>query len=161
RPLNELSNQFNILLSAVAGAERVFSILDEDVEEIDETDAKTITETSGSFEFKHVNFSYEDKKVLHDISSTVAPGEMVAFVDHTAAVKTTLVNVTSRLHNYHSQNISLDGTDLQDIKRTSRRPHTPFVRQDTLLSKGTARENTRYGRLHAPNEDIMHAAKRS
>src|SRR5699024_12384885 len=76
-PLNELSNQFNILLSAVAGAERVFSILDEDVEEIDETDAKTITETSGSFEFKQVNFSYEDKKVLHDISFTVAPGEMV------------------------------------------------------------------------------------
>src|SRR5699024_6429043 len=85
RPFNELSNQFNILLSAVAGAERVFSILDEDVEEIDETDAKTITETSGSFEFKQVNFSYEDKKVLHDISFTVAPGEMVAFVGHTGA----------------------------------------------------------------------------
>jgi len=161
RPLNELSNQFNILLSAVAGAERVFSILDEDVEEIDETDAKTITETSGSFEFKQVNFSYEDKKVLHDISFTVAPGEMVAFVGHTGAGKTTIVNLISRFYNYDSGKILLDGMDLKDIKRTSLRSHIAFVLQDTFLFKGTVRENIRYGRLDASNEDIMNAAKRS
>ncbi|HLQ74800.1 MAG TPA: ABC transporter ATP-binding protein [Alloiococcus sp.] len=161
RPLNELSNQFNILLSAVAGAERVFSILDEDVEEIDETDAKTITETSGAFDFKQVNFSYEDKQVLHDISFTVAPGEMVAFVGHTGAGKTTIVNLITRFYNYDSGKILLDGLDLKDIKRTSLRSHIAFVLQDTFLFKGTVRENIRYGRLDATNEDIMNAAKRS
>src|SRR5699024_5422414 len=160
-PYTTLYNQFNILLSAVAGAERVFSILDEDVEEIDETDAKTITETSGSFEFKQVNFSYEDKKVLHDISFTVAPGEMVAFVGHTGAGKTTIVNLISRFYNYDFGKILLDGIDLKDIKRTSLRSHIAFVLQDTFLFKGTVRENIRYGRLDATNEDNINAEKRS
>src|SRR5699024_192358 len=153
--------QFNILLSAVAGAERVFSILDEDVEEIDETDAKTITETSGSCEFKQVKFSYEDKKVLHDISFTVAPGEMMAFVGHTGARKTMIVNLISKFYNYDSGKILLDGMDLKDIKRTSLRSHIAFVLQDTFLFKGNVRENIRYGRLDATNEDIKNAAKRS
>lgn len=161
RPLNELSNQFNILLSAVAGAERVFSILDEDVEAVDETEAKTLQDTSGAFEFKQVSFSYGDKQVLHDISFKVNPGEMVAFVGQTGAGKTTIVNLISRFYNYNSGEILLDGVDLKNIKRASLRSHIAFVLQDTFLFKGTVRENIRYGRLDATNDNIIEAAKRS
>src|SRR5699024_5631800 len=96
RPLNELSNQFNILLSAVAGAERVFSVLDEEIEKIDEKNAKELLKTKGHFKFKQVGFSYEKTKVLHDITFKVNPGETVAFVGHTGAGKTTIVNLISR-----------------------------------------------------------------
>src|SRR5699024_10265639 len=140
RPLNELCNQFNILLSAVAGAERVFSLLDEGVAECDGTAANTITETSGCLQLKQVNFSYDDKRVLHDISFPVAPGEMVAYVVHTGAGKTTILNLISRFYNYDSGKILLDGMDLKDIKRTSLRSHIAFVLQDTFLFKGTVIE---------------------
>src|SRR5699024_3645931 len=161
RPLNELSNQFNILLSAVAGGERVFNILDEEQEEVDETNATVLTHTNGQLSFRHVSFAYGDKPVLFDLSFHAEPGAMVAFVGHTGAGKTTIVNLISRFYNYDSGKILLDGMDLKDIKRTSLRSHIAFVLQDTFLFKGTVRENIRYGRLDATNEHIMNAAKRS
>src|SRR5690606_13925192 len=101
RPLNELSNQFNQLLAAIAGAERVFDIIDEPSEELDEEDAIEIDEPKGNIEFRNVDFAYdEDETVLKNISFNVKAGETVAFVGHTGAGKTTIINLISRFYNY-------------------------------------------------------------
>lgn len=161
RPLNELSNQFNILLSAVAGAERVFNILDEESEELDETNAKVLTQTKGQLRFEHVSFSYGDKQVLFDLSFQAEPGEMVAFVGHTGAGKTTIVNLISRFYEYNQGHILLDGQELNQITRSSLRSHIAFVLQDTFLFKGTVRENIRYGKLTASDEEVIQASQRA
>lgn len=161
RPLNELSNQFNILLSAVAGAERVFSILDEDVEELDETETSELDHTNGHVVFDNVSFSYGDSPVLKKITFDAKPGEMVAFVGHTGAGKTTIINLISRFYNYDQGKITLDGIDIKDIKRSSLRSHMAFVLQDTFLFQDTVRENIRYGRLDATNEAVVDAAKQA
>lgn len=161
RPLNELSNQFNILLSAVAGAERVFNILDEEPEELDETNAKVLTQTKGQLRFEHVSFSYGDKQVLFDLSFQAEPGEMVAFVGHTGAGKTTIVNLISRFYEYNQGHILLDGQELNQITRSSLRSHIAFVLQDTFLFKGTVRENIRYGKLTASDEEVIQASQRA
>lgn len=159
RPLNELSNQFNILLSAVAGAERVFSILDEDIEEIDESDAVDIEAPKGHFVFEDVTFAYGDTPVLEKINLEAKPGETVAFVGHTGAGKTTLINLISRFYDYNSGEIYLDNIPLSTIKRASLRSHMAFVLQDTFLFETTIRENIRYGRLEATDEEVIEAAK--
>ena len=161
RPLNELSNQFNILLSAVAGAERVFSILDEEKEVLDEANAKEIPETSGHVIFDNVSFSYGDKRVLRDIDFEAKPGEMIAFVGHTGAGKTTIINLISRFYNYEQGKILLDGIDIKEIKRASLRSHMAFVLQDTFLFHGTVRDNIRYGRLDASDNEVVQAAKQA
>ncbi len=160
RPLNELSNQFNQLLSAVAGAERVFDIIDEDSEELDEGNAIKIGEPKGEVEFDHVTFSYdEDDVVLKDVSFKAEAGETVAFVGHTGAGKTTIINLISRFYNYDSGKILLDGTEIKNIKRSSLRQHMAFVLQDAFLFEGTIKENIRYGRLNATDEEVVEAAK--
>lgn len=159
RPLNELSNQFNILLSAVAGAERVFSIIDEEPEEIDEESAQNLEKTTGHLEFKDVSFGYEDTPILKQISFEATPGQTVAFVGHTGAGKTTIINLISRFYNYDSGSITLDGIDIKDLKRSSLRQHMAFVLQDTFLFRGTIQENIRYGQLDASDEDVITAAK--
>src|SRR5690625_2298896 len=161
RPLNELSNQFNILLSAVAGAERVFNVIDEEQEETDETDAIEINQTNGHCVFDHVCFSYENTPTLIDISFEVNPGETVAFVGQTGAGKTTIINLISRFYNYDTGQVLLDGVDLKDLKRSSLRAQLAFVLQDSFLFHGTILENIRYGRLDATDEDVIMAAKRA
>lgn len=161
RPLNELSNQFNILLAAVAGAERVFSILDEDKEELDEQNAIELPQTKGQLEFNNVSFSYDDTPVLQHVSFIAQPGDMVAFVGHTGAGKTTIINLISRFYEYDSGKILLDNIDIKEIKRTSLRSHMAFVLQDTFLFHGTIRDNIRYGYLPATDNDIIEAAKKA
>lgn len=161
RPLNELSNQFNILLSAVAGAERVFSVLDEEKEESDEASAQELSHIEGHFAFNHVSFSYDDTLVLKNINFEVQPGQTVAFVGHTGAGKTTIVNLISRFYNYNEGEILLDGFELKDIKRSSLRSQMAFVLQDTFLFHATVRENIRYGRLDATDKEVELAAKRA
>lgn len=161
RPLNELSNQFNILLSAVAGAERVFSVLNEKREESDEENASELDQVEGYFQFKDVSFSYNDTPVLKNIQLEVQPGETVAFVGHTGAGKTTLINLISRFYNYEEGKILLDNRELKNIKRSSLRSHMAFVLQDTFLFSTTVRENIRYGKLDATDEAVELAAKRA
>lgn len=161
RPLNELSNQFNILLSAVAGAERVFSVLDEKREESDEESASELNQVEGYFQFKDVSFSYKDAPILKNIQLEVQPGETVAFVGHTGAGKTTLINLISRFYNYEEGKILLDHRELKNIKRSSLRSHMAFVLQDTFLFSTTVRENIRYGKLDATDEAVELAAKRA
>lgn len=158
RPLNELSNQFNILLSAVAGAERVFNVIDEEQEESDEKDARELSHVSGEIVFDHVSFAYEDETILKDVNFTAKPGETIAFVGHTGAGKTTIINLISRFYNYDEGRIALDGVDLKQITRSSLRSHMAFVLQDAFLFHATIRENIRYGRLDATDEEVEQAA---
>lgn len=161
RPLNELSNQFNVLLSAVAGAERVFSVIDEEQEEIDEQKAIELSEVTGHFDFQDVSFSYKDTPTLKNITFQANAGQTIAFVGQTGAGKSTIINLIARFYNYDEGQISLDGVDLKQIKRSSLRSHMAFVLQDSFLFRGTIRENIRYGRLEATDDQVIVAAKRA
>jgi len=159
RPLNDLANQFNTLLSAVAGAERVFDIMNEEEERKDEVKAIEVDQLRGQVEFSHVSFAYEkDEDTLTDISFRVRPGETVAFVGPTGAGKTTMINLLSRFYDTNEGVISMDGQDIKTIKRSSLRSHMAFVLQDSFLFEGTIRENIRYGRLTATDEEVEKAA---
>ncbi|MEK3909311.1 ABC transporter ATP-binding protein [Oceanobacillus sp. FSL W7-1309] len=158
RPLNELSNQFNVLLSAIAGAERVFQVMDETKEESDETNSIEVKRTKGNIKFDNVTFGYEDTTILKGIRFEARPGETVAVVGHTGAGKTTIINLISRFYDYHTGKITLDGIDLKSIKRSSLRKHMAFVLQDPFLFHGSVRENIRYGRLHATDKEVENAA---
>lgn len=160
RPLNDLSNQFNTLLSAIAGAERVFEVLDEEREEVDEKTASVIKEIKGEVLFKQVSFSYEsDKEILKDINFHVNPGETIALVGPTGAGKTTIIQLITRFYDATSGSILVDGHEITKIKRESLRSHMGFVLQDSYLFEGTIQENIRYGRLNATDEEVVHAAK--
>jgi ATP-binding cassette, subfamily B, multidrug efflux pump len=160
RPLNDLSNQFNTLLSAIAGAERVFEILDEEEETKDERNAGELPEIEGDVSFNNVSFSYEEEgDTIRNVSFDVKAGETVALVGATGAGKTTLVNLLSRFYEVDTGSITIDGYDISKIKRNSLRSKMGFVLQDSYLFQGTIRENIRYGRLDATDEEVEEAAK--
>lgn len=160
RPLNDLANQWNTLLSAVAGAERVFEILDEETEAKDEGAATTLKVVEGAVKFENVSFSYDGvSDTLQDISFEAKPGEMIALVGPTGAGKTTLIGLLSRFYDPNKGKITLDGRDLTSIRRESLRSHMAFVLQDSFLFKGSIRDNIRYGRLDASDEEVEEAAK--
>ncbi|SFE50687.1 ATP-binding cassette, subfamily B [Bacillus sp. OV194] len=160
RPLNDLSNQFNTLLSAVAGAERVFEVLDEEEETKDEEGNEDLDGVHGEIEFKDVSFSYEEGgNTVNDISFHASPGETVALVGPTGAGKTTIINLLSRFYDANSGSILVDGREITGIKRKALREHMGFVLQDPFLFEGTIMENIRYGRLDASDEEVREAAK--
>ncbi|MGJ7919172.1 ABC transporter ATP-binding protein [Neobacillus sp. LXY-4] len=159
RPLNDLANQFNTLLSAVAGAERVFEILDERIEE-DELNAVNLANTNGDVKFENVTFSYEkESDTVMDISFHARPGEIVALVGPTGAGKTTVINLLARFYDSDGGRILIDNCDIKRIKRESLRGHLGFVLQDSVLFEATIRENIRYGRLQASDQEVEEAAK--
>ncbi|MFD0710449.1 ABC transporter ATP-binding protein [Paenibacillus sp. GCM10027626] len=160
RPLNDLANQWNTLLSAIAGAERVFEVLDEEIEVRDERRAKKLSSIAGAVRFDRVSFSYEEGgDTLEDISFEAKPGEMIALVGPTGAGKTTLIQLISRFYNPNSGEILIDGHPISQIQRESLRSQMAFVLQDSFLFEGTIRENIRYGRLDATDEEIEEAAR--
>lgn len=162
RPLNDLANQFNTLLSAIAGAERVFDVLDSEVETIDEQKATKIEKVKGNVEFKNVYFSYEkDKETLTDINFTVKAGQTVALVGPTGAGKTTIIQLLSRFYETDSGGIYIDGREIKSIQRESLRSHMGFVLQDSFLFEKTIMENIRFGRLNATDEEVVEAAKKA
>jgi ATP-binding cassette, subfamily B, multidrug efflux pump len=160
RPLNDLSNQFNTLLSAVAGADRVFDIIDTDEEAIDERKANALSDIKGEVEFKGVSFSYEKGgDTVSDLSFKAEPGESVALVGPTGAGKSTIINLISRFYEPDSGVILIDGNDSKKITRESLRKQMAFVLQDSFLFQGSIRDNIRYGRLDAADEEVEQAAK--
>ncbi|ANB60465.1 ABC transporter ATP-binding protein [Anoxybacteroides amylolyticum] len=160
RPLNDLANQWNTFLSALAGAERVFAILDEQTEE--EEEAQNLPGIRGEVEFQHVSFFYEQgKEVLHDIDFSVKQGETVALVGPTGVGKTTILQLLTRFYDPTNGRILVDGHDIRHIKRESLRRQMAFVLQDVFLFQGTIRENIRYGRLEATDEEVIEAAKQA
>nr|WP_243767339.1 ABC transporter ATP-binding protein [Paenibacillus agricola] len=159
RPLNDLANQFNTFLSAIAGAERVFEVLEENGEVSDEQDAIELTALRGEIVFSNVSFSYnKDGKTLREVEFRVAPGETLALVGPTGAGKSTIVQLLSRFYDADAGQILIDGHDITSIQRANLRRHMGFVLQDTFLFQGTIRDNIRYGKLDATDADVEQAA---
>lgn len=160
RPLNELANQFNMIQSAISSAERVFEVMDEMPELNDLPDAIEPKAVKGEVEFDRVSFAYkENELVLKNVSFHVQPGQTVAIVGPTGAGKTTIVNLLTRFYDIESGTILIDGMDIRKIKRSKLRSLLGIVLQDTYLFAESVRENIRYGRLDASNEEIEAAAR--
>jgi ATP-binding cassette subfamily B multidrug efflux pump len=159
RPVNEISSQYNALQSALAGAERIFQIMDEIPEIADAPDAVCLTHVKGDVRFDAVTFGYDaDKVILKDISFCAKAGQKIALVGSTGAGKTTIVNLLTRFYDIQSGHITIDGIDIQKIQRNSLRRSLAMVLQDTHLFSATVMENIRYGRLEATDEEVMDAA---
>ncbi|TCS90476.1 ATP-binding cassette subfamily B protein [Keratinibaculum paraultunense] len=160
KPLNELASTFNTLQSGIAGAERVFEILDEQEERKDFEDAIAAKDIKGEVEFKNVSFQYEEgKPVLKNISFKVKPGDTVALVGPTGAGKTTIVNLLTGFYEVEKGEILIDGINIKKYKKDSLREIFGIVLQDTYLFSGTIKENIKYGRLDATDDEIKRAAK--
>ncbi|WP_420852053.1 ABC transporter ATP-binding protein [Pelotomaculum isophthalicicum] len=160
QPLNNIAGMFNNIQSALAGAERVFEIMDEDEEVPDTAGAKELNNPKGKVEFCNVSFSYDaGKPVLKNINFKVQPGEMVALVGETGSGKTTIVNLLSRYYELEQGSILIDNTDITDITRKSLRSCFSVVLQDTCLFTGTIYENIRYSRPHASDVEVREAAR--
>lgn len=159
RPINEIAQQVNTIFTALAGAERVFAVMDE-IPESDKDDAQELKNPEGSVVLDHVTFGYNpDKVILKDISLYAKQGQKIAFVGSTGAGKTTITNLLNRFYDIQSGSITIDGIDISAIKKSSLRQHIAMVLQDTHLFTGTVMENIRYGRLDATDEEVIQAAK--
>lgn len=160
RPINELSMQVNTIFSALAGAERVFTVMDTEPEEEDAQDAIEMRDIKGEVVLENVTFGYNpDKTILKDINLYAHAGQKVAFVGSTGAGKTTITNLLNRFYDIQEGRITIDGVDLKKYKRKSLRSQIAMVLQDTHLFSGTVRENIRYGRPDATDEEVEQAAR--
>ncbi|MDY3692124.1 MAG: ABC transporter ATP-binding protein [Dysosmobacter sp.] len=188
QPINQISQQVNTILSAVAGAERIFEVMEEKPEtnegkvtlvrvtegrsgQLTEADFDTgawawkkpgggLVPVRGDVRFDHVVFGYDSRKtVLHDISLFAKPGQKIAFVGSTGAGKTTITNLINRFYEIQSGTITYDGIDVRDIEKDSLRRSLGVVLQDTHLFTGTVADNIRYGRLEATDEEVEAAAR--
>ena len=193
QPFMQVAQQFNSIVMALAGAERIFKLIDEEPEQdtgsvtlvnakkdengtitectertgmwawkkpADENGTVTYTELTGDVRFKDVTFGYdEDKIILHDISLFAKPGQKLAFVGSTGAGKTTITNLINRFYDIQSGEILYDGIDITKIRKDDLRRSLGIVLQDTHLFTGTIKDNIRYGKLNATDEEIYNAAK--
>lgn len=160
RPINELASLYNNIQAAIAGAERIFNVIDEPSEPEDKVGAIELTKIRGEVRMQNVYFGYKpDKLILRGISLYAEEGKTIALVGTTGAGKTTILNMLPRFFDIKSGSILIDGISLQDIKRSSLRSSMAIVLQDTHLFTGTVRENIRFGRLTATDQDVIEAAK--
>lgn len=160
RPINELASLYNNIQAAIAGAERIFHVIDEPSEPKDKDGAVVLTDVKGEVKMQNVYFGYKPEKlILKGVSLHARPGETIALVGTTGAGKTTILNMFPRFFDIKSGLISIDGIPLQDIKRSSLRSSMAIVLQDTHLFTGTVKENIRFGRLAATDEEVVDAAK--
>lgn len=170
RPISELSMQMNVIFAALAGAERVFEVMDETPETKDPEGAVEICSEAnrtkgakvvrGEVELRNVTFGYiPGQIVLKNINVTAKPGQKVAFVGSTGAGKTTITNLINRFYEIEDGKILIDGINIRNIRKDSLRSNIAMVLQDTHLFSGTVRENIRYGRLDATDEEVVAAAK--
>lgn len=161
RPINELAQQVTNIMSALAGAERVFNVMDE-AEEIDDGKKLVLDKVHGDVLVDGVTFGYNpDKTILKDVSIFAHPGQKIALVGSTGAGKTTITNLITRFYNINKGKITIDGVDIKDISLECLRENIAMVLQDTHLFTGTIMENIRYGRLSATDEEVRQAAKTS
>lgn len=160
QPLSQLGGMAAVVQSGTASAERVFELLDADEEEPDADDAPAPATGDGTIEFDHVSFSYSpDRPLIDDLSFRVEPGQTVAIVGPTGAGKTTLVNLIMRFYELDGGRILLNGQSIADLTRRDIRSKTGMVLQDPWLFAGTIRENIRYGREDATDDEILEAAR--
>lgn len=160
RPINQLSNLLNMFQSAIAGAERVFEIMDETPDLNNRENAVKVDSFNGEVEFSQVYFNYEaGKPILKNIDFKVKPGEKIALVGPTGSGKTTIINLLMRFYDVTKGAIKIDGLDIRDYQISSLRKKIGVVLQDTFLFSGTIMENIRYGRLDASDEEVIAAAK--
>ena len=162
RPLNDLANQFNTVLSAIAGAERVFNIIDTEVEK--DTGDKADLKLQGDVEFRDVSFKYnveQEDYTLRNIQFKVKKGQTVALVGPTGAGKTTIMQLITRFYDPLNGAVLFDGNDIRNIPRETMRSQMAFVLQDPFLFEASVYDNIRYGRLDATNEEIIEAAKKA
>lgn len=160
RPINELASLYNSIQAAIAGAERIFEVIDEAPETSDTPEAITLQHVQGDVAMKDVYFGYKpEKTILKGISLHAPSGYKIALVGTTGAGKTTLLNMLPRFFDIQSGEITIDGSPINQIKRNSLRRSMAIVLQDTHLFTGTVRENIRFGRLDATDEEVIQAAK--
>ena len=160
QPLRQLSNLYNTLQGALAGAERVFEILDTPREEDDGPLARSLEAVRGDVRFEHVTFGYaKGQKTIDDMSLHASAGQTVALVGPTGAGKTTIINLLTRFYEIDEGSISIDGTDIRALKKDDLRKKLGLVLQDTVLFHATVMENLRYGRLDASDAEVIEASK--
>jgi len=159
-PLRQLGGLYNQVQAALAGAERIFEVLDESPDLEDAAAAVELETIQGRVELRNVDFSYEaDVPVLKDVSLLAEPGQTIALVGPTGAGKTTIVNLLTRYYDIDAGSILIDDTELRDVTRSSLRRQLGIVLQQTFLFAETVLENIRYGRLDATDEEVIAAAK--
>ena len=159
-PLRQLGNLYNQIQSALAGAERVFEVIDERAELTDAPDALALADVAGEVVFDHVDFSYvPGVPVIKDVSLRAEPGQTVALVGPTGAGKTTIVSLLTRFYDIDGGAIRIDGKDIRDLQKASLRQQLGIVLQDTFLFSESVMENIRYGRLDATDEEVIAAAR--
>jgi ATP-binding cassette subfamily B protein len=159
-PINTISQQMSTVFSALAGAERVFAVMDETPEEPDATDCVETASIQGDVVLENVTFGYNpDKTILKNISLYAHPGQKIAFVGSTGAGKTTVTNLLNRFYDINEGTITIDGIDIRKYKRDVLRSNIAMVLQDTHLFTGTVMENIRYGRPDATDDEVIEAAK--
>ena len=160
RPINEISQQMATVFSALAGAERVFAVMDKEPEPADAPDAQAPAKLQGHVVLDDVTFGYvPEKTILKHISLYAKPGQKIAFVGSTGAGKTTITNLLNRFYDIDEGRITIDGIDIMDMPKSTLRKNIAMVLQDTHLFTGTVMENIRYGRLDATDEEVIAAAK--
>jgi ATP-binding cassette subfamily B protein len=159
-PLRQISNIFNSIQAALAGAERVFEIIDARPEIMDSPQPVEFETIQGEVDFEHVSFGYvPEVTVIKDMTLKAKPGQMIALVGPTGAGKTTIVNLLTRFYEIQDGKISIDGVDIRDVRKDDLRKKLGLVLQDTFLFSGTVMENIRFGRLEATDEECVCAAE--
>jgi len=159
-PIFDLTNFYNTVQSALAGAERIFELMDVQPEIRDNEDAVEMPPIKGEITFENVTFEYDQKHpVLHNVSFHVKPKETIALVGPTGAGKSTIIKLLSRFYDIQSGSINIDGQDIRNVAQKSLRMQMGIVLQDTFLFTGTIMDNIKYGDLEATDEEVMNAAK--
>ncbi len=159
-PLRSLAQLYNQLQSGLAGAERIFEVMDANATVFDKPDAIPMDRIRGQVEFENVTFAYEEgKPVVQDVNMIAEPGQTIALVGPTGAGKTTIINLLGRFYDVQEGTIRVDGLDIRDVQQATLRRQLGIVLQDSYLFSGTVMDNIRYGRLDATNEEVLEAAK--